>query len=178
MPSKKPAESELANVVHENIQILIKHRRGHEYNKSRGERFADKLTQKVGTISFALIQIGFILGWLLLNLNFVPTISPWDPFPFLELSTIGALEALLLSIFILISQNRAAELAERRADLDLQISLLAEHEITRLIILVDDISRHLNVRSSAQKNIDELKRDVSSEKVIHEIEKAERNEDL
>jgi uncharacterized membrane protein len=69
-----------------------------------------------------------------------------------------------------------SDLADRRADLDLQVSLLAEHEITRLIHLVDDLSRHLGSRGGHDAHLEELKRDVALKKVLQEMDKAQQEE--
>jgi uncharacterized membrane protein len=66
-------------------------------------------------------------------------IEPFDPFPFGLLTTIVSLEAIFLSTFVLVSQNRQSAIADRRAQLDLQINLLAEYEVTRLLKLQDAI---------------------------------------
>lgn len=171
---KRHKSDEVASIVQQNIKALVEHRKEHEFRKNLGQKIADQVTRRIGSLVFVLIQLGFIILWILLNVHFVKRILPWDPFPFAELAMLAALESLFLSVFILVSQNRANELAERRADLDLQISLLSEHEITRLITLVDDMARQLNIKSSARDGLEELKRDVSPSKVIHEIEEAEK----
>ncbi len=66
-----------------------------------------------------------------------------------------------------------AVIADRRADLDLQVSLLAEHEITRLIQMVDGIAQHLGARTEVDPHIEELKRDVRPEAVLAELDRAE-----
>jgi uncharacterized membrane protein len=64
--------------------------------------------------------------------------------------------------------------AEKRADLDLQISLLAEHEVTRLVRLVAAIAERVGVEDARAEDLEELERDVKPEAVLGEIEKAER----
>jgi uncharacterized membrane protein len=91
------------------------------------------------------------------------------------LAMIASVEAIFLSTFVLISQNRMQALADKRADLDLQINLLAEHEVTRLIELVDGISRHLKVPRQSDPHLEELKKDVHPEVVLEEIERAQRD---
>ncbi len=75
---------------------------------------------------------------------------------------------------MLISQNRMAELADKRADLDLQVSLLAEHEVTRLITLVKEIAKKLNVEEAGNPELRELERDVRPEKVLDALEETQR----
>jgi uncharacterized membrane protein len=79
-------------------------------------------------------------------------------------------EAIFLSTFVLISQNRMAAAADKRADLDLQINLLAEHEVTKLVHMVSEISRHLGLHHLEDEHVEELKRDVAPEAVLDAIE--------
>lgn len=79
----------------------------------------------------------------------------------------------LLSTFILISQNRASAAADRRADLDLQIGLLAEHEVTHLITLTKRIAEHLGLKEAANPELDELGRNVAPEAVLERIERTQ-----
>ncbi len=85
------------------------------------------------------------------------------------LATVASVEAIFLSTFVLISQNRAAAAADRRADLDLQINLLAEHEITQLIALTRAIALRLEMPEAANPVLDEAARDVAPERVLEEI---------
>jgi uncharacterized membrane protein len=71
---------------------------------------------------------------------------------------------------VLISQNRISAAADKRADLDLQISLLAEHEVTKLAELVSAMAQRMGVESARNPEIEEIKRDVAPEAVLDEIE--------
>ena len=81
--------------------------------------------------------------------------------------------AIFLSTFVLISQNRMQERADKRADLDLQVSLLGEHELTRLISLVKRIAENLEVQTSRDRELHELEEDVAQEKVLDALETSE-----
>ena len=83
------------------------------------------------------------------------------------------MEAIFLSTFILITQNRMAAAADRRAELDVQIGLLAEAEITKLVELVSETARRLDVPAAEQKELDEMKKQVVPEAVLDAIEEEE-----
>jgi uncharacterized membrane protein len=83
---------------------------------------------------------------------------------------VASVEAIFLSTFILITQNRMSAAAEKRAELDLQISLLAEHEVTKLAALLSAIADRLGVETDVDAEVDELKQDVAPEAVLDEIE--------
>jgi uncharacterized membrane protein len=107
------------------------------------------------------------------NLGWVPGVPRWDE-SFVVLAMIASVEAIFLSTFVLISQNRMAAAANKRADLDLQISLLAEHEITKLATLVAEIASHVGVRTKVDSELEEIKQDVAPEAVLDELEAAGR----
>ena len=107
--------------------------------------------------------------WIIANLGFVPGINPWDA-TLVVLAMLASVEAIFLSMFILISQNRMAGASDRRAELDLQVSLLSEHEITRLVEMVAAIADRLGV--SRPQDVEELKRNVAPEAVLDAIEEA------
>ena len=83
----------------------------------------------------------------------------------------ASVEAIFLSTFVLISQNRMAATADKRADLNLQIDLLAEHEVTKLVTLVSAMAKQMGVKTGVEHEVDELKRDVAPEAVLDKIEK-------
>jgi uncharacterized membrane protein len=168
-PKETPA---LAGVVHRNIQALLEVQEKYEEARSTEERAADRITTFAGTMRFVYLHAALFGGWIILNLGLIPGIKPFDPFPFVMLAMWASVEAIFLSTFVLISQNRMMMLSEKRADLDLQVSLLAEHEVTRLIHMVDALSRRLGMPEPTDKEISELKEDVAPEAVLDEIERA------
>jgi uncharacterized membrane protein len=105
------------------------------------------------------------------NLGWIPQLQ-FDP-TLVILAMFASVEAIFLSTFVLITQNRMAVQADLRADLDLQISLLAEHEVTRLISLVSAIAERMGVRVENDPELPELKRDVDPEQVLEKIQETE-----
>ena len=151
---------ELAGVVRRNIQALLEVRKRLERRKSRQEAIADAITRFTGSMTFVYLHAAIFGGWILVNTGVVPGVRPFDPFPFVMLAMIASVEAIFLSTFVLISQNRMAALADKRADLDLQINLLSEHEITRLIELVDAIADHLGVQFDGRAILSDVSFDI------------------
>ncbi|WP_141245434.1 DUF1003 domain-containing protein, partial [Mesorhizobium sp. WSM4313] len=97
---------------------------------------------------------------------------PWDP-SLVILAMFASVEAIFLSTFVLINQNRMSAEDNSRADLDLQVSLLNEHETTKLIKLVEEIAKRLNIDTDADHELKELKRDVAPEAVLDKIEEVD-----
>src|ERR1044071_5750892 len=131
------------------------------------QRVADWIAWFSGSMPFLMINGAWFIIWIVINTAPLG-IPPFDPYPFGLLTMIVSLEAIFLSTFVLLSQNRMQAAADRRADLDLQINLLAEHEITRLVKLVDAIADHLGIEEGQDPEVDELKKDVEPELVLEE----------
>jgi len=113
--------------------------------RSLGARCATGLIRFAGTTAFAAVHLVWFVGWLVVNIGVVPGVRPFDPYPFNFLTLVVSLEAIFLSIWILIGQNEMERLADRRAHLDLQINMLAEQESTAAIRMLQRISEHLGI---------------------------------
>jgi len=161
---------EICAVVERNIAALGEVRRQAERTRSLQSRIADAITTFSGSITFIYLHALWFAVWILVNLGGLGRWAVFDPYPFGLLTMIVSLEAIFLSTFVLLSQNRQAEMADRRADLDLQINLLTEYEVTRILTLVDSIADHLGLATGADPEIDELKQDVAPEQVLKEID--------
>jgi uncharacterized membrane protein len=161
--------SALAHIVERNIEAIDEYRREAEEARSFRDRVADGVTRFAGSIPFIYFHVIWFGIWVLANLE-IGGFPAFDPFPFGLLTTIVSLEAIFLSTFVLVSQNRQAAISERRAELDLQFDLLAEYEVTRILTLVDAIAKKLNVEEADKEEIKELKKDVKPEAVLQELE--------
>lgn len=164
----------MANIVERNIQALLARRNQEEKTKGVQDRIADAVSRFTGSMTFVYIHlVGFGL-WIIVNLGWTP-LPAFDP-TFVVLAMFASVEAIFLSTFVLITQNRMAAQADRRADLDLHISLLAEHEVTRLITLVTAIAERIGVEPAVNHpELAELEKDVDPEKVLDQIEQTEAN---
>ena len=162
----------MAAIVERNIRALIAHRQEEDKKKGAQERMADAITRFTGSMTFVYVHVVLFGLWILINLGVLAFIPKFDE-TFVVLAMVASVEAIFLSTFVLISQNRMAALADKRADLDLQVSLLAEHEITRLITLVTEISAKMGIDASQDPELSELSRDVAPEKVLQKMAETE-----
>src|SRR3954465_6233914 len=151
-----PRPPGLTPVLDRNIQILESRRQQEQLAATAEVRVADRITQFTGSMLFVYIHVVLFSLWTVANLGFIPHVNPWDP-TFVILGTSASVEAIFLSTFVLISQNRMAAAADKRADLDLQVSLLAEHEVTKLVALVTEIAGRLDVRTEVDNELHEIK---------------------
>ncbi|GEJ59371.1 DUF1003 domain-containing protein [Anaeromyxobacter diazotrophicus] len=158
----------LAPILDRNIRALVERRRTADRTKGWQERLADAITRFTGSLPFVYVHLALFGGWILWNL-------PGSPLPrfdaqYVILAMAASVEAIFLSTFILISQNRMQALADERADLNVQVSLLSEHEVTRLIRLVKRMAERMGVEESGSPELDELERDVRPEKVLEHLQ--------
>jgi uncharacterized membrane protein len=166
---RRTGSKRLAKVVERNINTLVEIREHMDRRKSTQDRIADWVTWFSGSMLFVYIHLVWFGLWLAINLGWTG-LKPFDPYPFNLLTMVVSLEAIMLATFVLISQNRLSEIADQRADLDLQINLLAEYEITRVLTLVDAIADHMGLEVGHDPETDELKNEVAPEVVLKEME--------
>ena len=158
-----------SRVLARNIDALMNSRRAEERHKGAQERISDAITRFTGSLRFVYIHAVLFGAWIVWNLGWIPGLPVFDP-SFVVLAMTASVEAIFLSTFVLISQNRMQAQAEKRAELDLQISLLAEHEVTQLMTLLDAVARRLGVEHGDEREIDEAKQDVDPSAVLEAIE--------
>ncbi len=161
--------SPLARVVERNIQALLERQRCREQQSSFADRLADRVTAFVGSMGFVYLHLAIVLCWVAINAGLVSAIPRFDP-TFVILATVASVESIFISTFILISQNRMQAAADKRSDLDLQVSLLAEHEVTRLVTLVSAMARKMGIEESLDPELGELTRDIAPEKLMDVME--------
>jgi len=156
-----PESSQMA--ANKNVEQIAKLESEQFEARTLSERIAGAVTRAAGTATFAIGHLVWFAGWILVNAGIVRRLRPFDPFPFNLLTMIVSLEAIFLSIWILISQNQMSRQADRREHLGLQITLLAEQESTATLRLVRQIAEKVGVSVvdsdqalAAETNLDEL----------------------
>jgi uncharacterized membrane protein len=169
---EREAAESMTAVMQRNIRTVLEKRRAENEKRPVDVRMADKITQFTGSMLFVYIHLALFGGWIVWNLPFLP-FPKFDP-SYVVLAMWASVEAIFLSTFVLISQNRMAEQADRRADLDLQVSLLAEHEVTRLVTMVKHIAERLDLEVARQPDLAELEQDVAPEKVLDALAENQR----
>ena len=155
--------------IRRNIEAVAKLEANFIRTRSRVDRAADFIADFSGSVWFIIAHLVIYGSWIAVNSRVIPGLKPFDPFPFLLLSMIVSLEAIFLSTFVLMKQNRMSRRADQRAQLDLQINLLAEREMTLVLQMLHRISAKLGVRLEG-KEIDELTAETSVEALASEIQ--------
>jgi uncharacterized membrane protein len=158
----------LSKVIERNIRTIIYLRTKAARERSLQGRIADTITSFSGRMIFAYVHIVWFGIWILLNTGWLG-VRVFDPFTYGLLTMVVSLEAIFLSTFVLISQNRLGEETERRADLDLQIGLLTEHELTRVLQMLDAIQDKPGIVDHENSELADLEMDTKPEDVLAEI---------
>jgi uncharacterized membrane protein len=158
----------LSPVLARNIKALHERQRAEHRAADPHQRLARWLGRMIGSIGFAYVHVVVLVLWVVIQWGWTP-IPPFDP-QFIGLVGIASVESIFLTLFVLINQRGESSAADRRADLDLQISLLSEHEVTRLISLVAAIADRLGVEEGKDPEIADLEQDVMPEKVLDELD--------
>jgi uncharacterized membrane protein len=147
---------------------------GMRKTRSMSARMADWLTDSFGTLGFFLLNAMLFLVWILWNIGIIPELVVFDPYPFGMLTMVVSLEAIFLSIIVLISQNRAAKIADLREEVDLQVNLAAEEEITQMLTMLESIEKKLSVKELHRKDLARMKEVLDlvdlEKKVVKELD--------
>lgn len=158
----------LSKVIERNIRTIIHLRTKAASDRNLQDRIADAITSISGRMIFAYLHIVWFGAWILINTGWF-SVHVFDPFPYGLLTMIVSLEAIFLSTFVLISQNRLSEETERRADLNLQIGLLTEHELTRVLQMLDAIQDKMGIVDHQNSELADLEMETRPEDVLAEI---------
>ena len=165
--------SSLSAAIERYIRTIIHLRLKASRERSLEDRIADAITGFAGHMRFVYVHIVWFTVWVLLNSGLL-AFRPFDPYPYGLLTMAVSLEAIFLSTFVLISQNRLGEQSEHRADLDLHIDLLTEYELTRVLQMLDAIQDRLGIENDQDTELLDLERETHPEEVLAEIERLQK----
>ena len=129
------------------------------------ERVADALTLGFGSMIFLILNVVWFIVWIVINIGLIPSIEPFDPFPFGFLTMVVSLEAIALAIIVLMSQNRASKIADLREEVDLEIDRLAEAELTKVLQLVVMLAEKQGIDLSGDQEVREMVQPSDHEKI-------------
>jgi len=128
-----------------------------EFDKSWSDRIAVLLTNTFGSMVFLCVSIVLFLVWISWNLNLLPKLQPFDPYPFAMLTMIVALFSIILSVSVLINQKRNGKMNNIRQQIEFEVNIHAENEITKVLEMLHDIQKKLGIDSSTDTVLEEMK---------------------
>ncbi len=139
--------------------------------RTRLEKLTDWMTSGFGSITFLLINVLFFVFWILVNTGQLKIFSIFDPFPFSLLTAFVSLEAIILAISVLVSQNRSLKIDDLREETHLQINLITEREITKLMKMLAILLEKQGIDLSQDPELKKMLRPISEEEIEKMLEK-------
>ena len=133
------------------------------------ERVADFLTSRFGSLWFLIVNGLVFVGWIVINVGYVKHISPFDPFPFNLLTMVVSLEAIVLSVVVLISQNKSSTIEDIREEIDFRVNVEAEKEITKILHMLETIQRKLKIKNGHDAELKAMKMRLNIERIAEEV---------
>jgi len=133
------------------------------------DKLAEIMTNRFGTMSFLLLNAVLFAFWIIANLGFFPFIPVFDPYPFTFLTMIVSLEAIFLSIIVLISENQQNHIADIRQQMDLEINVRAEAEITKILRVLHALCAHNGLSLRNDRQLKEMEEDTNLAQIEQEI---------
>jgi len=160
--------------VHElterNVKSIAELESAAHAQQTPADRIADGITRFCGSMPFVWVHVVWFTAWIAANSAFLA--KPIDPYPYSFLTLVVSLEAIFLSTFIMISENRQGRIDERRSHLDLQINLLAEQENTKTLQLLAAIATKLGIDPTDDPDVAVLEQAIRPDKLIEQIDRS------
>ncbi|HEY4008664.1 MAG TPA: DUF1003 domain-containing protein [Acidobacteriaceae bacterium] len=170
-------QEQRSSAVERNIHSVADLERAFELRRRRTDRVADRVGGFTGSIAFVVVHLLWFTVWFLINTGVIPHVKPFDRYPFMMLSMIVSVEAVLLSTFVLMKQNRMQQKTDIRDHLNLQIDLLAEKEVTKSLQLLRAIAEKVGVDERGDAELEEMASTTSVDSLAEKIESSMGNED-
>ncbi len=160
--------------IRENIQDIIDLHKRAENEVSQQQHTIENITDFLGRPIFLFIILTFVALWMIVNILLTKFgLTSFDSPPFIWLQGVLSLGALLQATMILITQNRQDAMAERRTQLDLQVSLILDQKMSKLITMVDQLRQvHPDLENASDPEIEALKKTVDPHETVKTLEQS------
>ena len=169
--AKAQVTAAIESFTEKNIDAILREEEERRKQKPVAYRVVQTIARFSGSLSFLWLQVAWFAIWIGYNLVF----KPFDPYPFPFLMLVVSLEAIFLSVLILISQNMSATESERRHHLDLQMNLLTERETTAMLRLMTRMADALAVDPAYQEEVRRFAHKTDPTAIFKQIVKAEHD---
>jgi len=149
-----------------------------EFERRWARTSARFMTKSFGSIWFLNTNITFIFVWIIINLGWIPGIPTFDPYPFPLLLMIAAFSTMLLAIVVLINQNQQGRMEDVRQRIDFEVNVRAENEITKILIMLDELHTKLGIsKIKTDKELEKMKEEIDIAEIQEDIEQGIEKED-
>jgi uncharacterized membrane protein len=159
-----------ADITRRNVETMGRLEELASRNRTFSDRAASFVARFCGSPTFVWVHAALFGSWVVLNVW--PGVKHPDPYPFTFLTMWSSMEAIFLSSFILIAQNYSMRISERRDKLDVQINLLTEQEITKVLQMLQDISSAVGAGKKPDPEVLALAKATEHEALVQQIDEA------
>jgi uncharacterized membrane protein len=164
------ADKEPLHQAKANIESVARMEQDFLEQRSATDRLGDAIAGFVGTMTFIIMHVIWMILWVAMNTGAIPGVKPFDPYPFVLLTMIVSLEGVLVSTFVLMKQNRMSRRADHRDHLNLQIDLLAEKEITKMLQMQRQLCEHFGLPVARDAEAVDMSKHTAVEDLARELE--------
>lgn len=155
--------------VDANIETVVKLAHNSTKKQTVTARIGTAITGFFGTMASIILHLLFIGGWCVYNSGWINGTRPFDPYPFNLLTLCVSFEGVLIALFVLLTQNRMARQNELQAQVSLQLQMLVEQEVTRVLQLVRQLCEKEGITTGAPL-AHELEKDTDLEHLTQQLE--------
>lgn len=172
-------QESLSEPITRNISDIVELENRELESTTGAQRWLEATSRRIARPAYLLGLLLFVAAWIVLNFyGAVHGIAAFDPPPFHWLQGLLTLTALLTTTVVLIGQARQSKLAEQRAHLDLQINLLTEQKVTKLIHLLEELRTDLpGVRERHDPHVSQLKKPTDAAQLASALKDRDRGSD-
>jgi uncharacterized membrane protein len=170
-PEGSDQTGKLSASAKDNLELLTNFEDREDAQISGAQLLIERISAFFGSPAYFAFAVAFIMIWMLVNgwgahAGWYPIDQP----PFSWLQGLVSSNALLLTVAVLIRQNRMAKVAEHRSHLDLQINLLSEQKVTKILQIVDELQRELTaLRGRPDSEVAEMSKPADAHALMHAI---------
>lgn len=166
----KPAET---NIAHKKeLKSTL------DFTKTWTDHITVWIIKVLGSMRFLVGCLLFFTCWIGVNLNLFPFVKPFDPFPFSTLEMLVSIFAIVLSVSVLINQNRQGKMEKIRQQVEFEVNVRAEHEITKVLNMLHDIQLHIGIADKNDKELAVMKESTDLQQIHNTLNDAENNQDI
>lgn len=169
-PKQKQTEAQLEKSENSSRRLARSLKVEFDSRRSFLERIADQLTTTFGTMGFLVLNLIWFAIWIPINLGLIPGIQPFDPYPFGFLTMTVSLEAIVLAIIVLISQNRASKIDDLRQEVMMQLNILTEEELTKMMHMLTMLLEKHDIDISEDVELQSMLEPTNVEKIEQALE--------
>lgn len=154
-----------------NVRAIAQFEQDQLHQRTIADRIGDGIARFAGSMTFVILNAVWYVAWLGINLGLIAGFQPFDPYPFTFLTLCVSLEAIFLSTFVLMNQNRMTQLVDLRGHINLQLDLLEEQESTKVLLLLTAVVKHLGLDEQLDdKELSQLLEETRVETLVEELE--------